>query len=177
MSGRRRVYRGNYVLAVDPAGRGTCGLALGRCGGDPRLYSVHFRHDETDDSVDVFGAATSFFDRQLKVWRPDIVAIEVPAPIRASNLLLGLYAIIAGQAKVHGIPVMPVQIASWRKLFLGHGRLDRDRAKRKAMLTAKAMGWSPANHDEAEASGVWYWACEQCVPKVSVKREVMRAAL
>lgn len=164
-----RVGAGIRILAVDPAGRGVCGLALGDCGGAPELSSVRFFQDETDDHVMVFGRAADFFQRRLEEWRPNVVAIEQPLllPNKSPGALHGIFAIAAGQARVRGIAVLPVAVQSWRKHFLGAGKLDGDVAKRRALLICKGLGWKPQNVDEAESAGVWAYACAKAAPMLA----------
>jgi hypothetical protein len=158
------------ILALDVSAA-RMGIARGRPGAAPALRckgleglggSQEARHNMS------FAMATNWaadeFDPDAGPL-PQLVAIEAPIPtgeMRNTNfatqiLSLGIMGIIRGEAARQNIPVWMVAQGTWRKAALGHGR-PHD-AKRVAFRFCRELGWNPANEDEAEAAGVWIWAC------------------
>jgi hypothetical protein len=74
---------------------------------------------------------------------------------------VGLFGIFCGIVRCKSIPLLPAPVATWRKHFLGRGRLASDVAKAQAMKRCKQLGWTAADHNGAEAAGIWSWACAQ----------------
>lgn len=153
------------ILAIDPSGKGT-GIAEGVPGGTPQLLTLRFHTDELDRPVEVFGRAASWlmyrFDRQPL---PAVMAIEHPLVVHNPMIVCGLYALFTGMARAHGVRVLPVTIAEWRKFFLGRGKLDGPTAKREAMRICQALKWEAKDHNAAESAGIWLYACSLIAPK------------
>jgi Holliday junction resolvasome RuvABC endonuclease subunit len=153
------------IWAFDAASN--TGVAEGRAGETPRLYSVRLvkEGDEIDDSA---ARAMRFLAEKFAVQRPDLVVIEAPLDFKsdgASNArtlkLLAAVAIgLGGCARLHQVRVRRPMVASIRKDFIGHGRLPGDQAKRMVQATCRALGWDFPNHDAADAAAVWFWGCK-----------------
>lgn len=157
-----------YIIALDPAT--TTGLCEGRVGERPTILTQRFRFG-TDQDEDLYGAATVFFATFLKDRKPDLVCIE--APIQAAwgktnaqttSITRGLYAIFTGIARAKNIEVMRADIGTWRKYFLGKGNLKGAEAKRQCVKLCAQLGWVAADHNAAEAAGIWCWAGSQLAP-------------
>jgi Holliday junction resolvasome RuvABC endonuclease subunit len=159
------------ILAIDPSGRGT-GIADGCPGQDPFLETVVFATDpDRDGPVEIFGRASSYFLRRLQQTKPELIAIEQPLMLHNPMIVCGLYAIIIGQARAHGVRVLTVTVRTWRKFFLGRGTLPGAQAKAEALRVCKALRWKPPDHNSAEAAGIWLYACSQRAPKLAQQPE------
>jgi hypothetical protein len=163
------------IVGVDPAT--LTGLCWGRVGETPRLESRKFRVSPLDKVEDLFGRAASFWGDMLARVEPDIAAIEAPVRVLVTSnedtttLTRGLYAIFAGLARARSIRVLPAQISTWRKYFLGHGRLAGAVAKRECLRRCTLMGWTAPDHNAAEAAGIWLWACAMEHPQLAKRPE------
>jgi hypothetical protein len=163
------------IIGVDPAT--LTGICWGKPGETPRLESRKFRVSPLDKVEDLFGRAASFWTDMLSRVQPDIVAIEAPVRVLGTSnddtttLTRGLYAIFAGLAKAQGVRVLPAQVSTWRKYFLGHGHLAGAVAKRECLTRCTLMGWPAPDHNAAEAAGIWLWACVMEAPQLAPRPE------
>lgn len=164
------------IVALDPAT--TTGLCYGNVGAKPTLLAQRFRSRADQADEDLYGAATAFFATFLKSRAPDLIAIE--APIQAAwgktnaqttSITRGLYAIFTGIARAKGIEVLRADIGTWRKYFLGSGRLPGSEAKQRCVRLCAQLGWEAPTHDAAEAAGVWCWAGSQIAPQNATRIE------
>lgn len=153
------------ILAADVATQ--TGLCSGRPGEIPRFETVNFG-DSGDNHLEVGARCLRWIAHRLTDDRPAQLWIEEPLAFSgkegetsaASRVRLnGLYMIIGSAARLKGVPVYPVKITSARVGFLGHGRLKRDVAKRRARAMCRLLGWNPTNDDEADAGTIWWFAC------------------
>jgi hypothetical protein len=157
------------------------GVCWGRIGETPRFASIVGNDmDNVAASYRLFRWLTEF----TKVEHFDAAAIEAqisfgafmgrynedkgkvemtsnPQTTLAISKMVG-----AAEIVLHGrsIRTMSPAVSTVRKAFLGDGRLKSDLAKKAARLLCEHLGWSPANHDEADAGGVWFWTCIQVKP-------------
>jgi len=168
------------IIALDIAGR--TGVAEGRPGEVPRLYSVDLRKPD-DEFEDTFGRAVGWIADRLYAEKKAVeerdLRIVVEAPIitgsgggtNASSLIVtkGLWASISGFARARRIPVSRAHVATVRKHFIGVGNLPGDVAKREAKRVAEAMGWNPPNLDAADAAAIWHWAAHKWNPDATPK--------
>jgi hypothetical protein len=69
--------------------------------------------------------------------------------------LISLAAIAMAAGQNSGARTVPANIQRWRKHFLGTA-YPAD-PKQAALDQCAAYGWTPKNHDEADAGGVWHW--------------------
>lgn len=65
--------------------------------------------------------------------------------------LVGLAAVTEMFADRHGAICYEVSIGTWRKHAFGTGNMKREIAKQRAMEGCRALGFDPANDNEAEA--------------------------
>lgn len=157
------------VIALDVASK--CGVAEGRPGEVPRLYSVEFRRsgEEFEDS---FGRAVKWMAQRLAAddaaVRAGDVRVMIEAPImgvstentNSDTLLItkGLWAAVSGFARARGIMVRRVAVSTVRKHFIGSGRVPKAQAKKQVRDVCRALGWEPPNLDAADAAAVWHYA-------------------
>lgn len=164
-------YRGGPILAIDQNTKS--GIAEGEPGSTPRLETINFRRDETDTPEDLYEAALFYFADRFRTDPPGLVAIERVVPPSAAQgftnhnttlITLGIYAIVIGIVKCKSIPLRIVAVQTWRKAFLGNGKLKGDVAKREAVKLCGRLGWNAPDHNAAEAAGLWHHACTQVAP-------------
>jgi hypothetical protein len=152
------------VLAIDLAKQ--TGLAEGRPGDRPRLSSLWFGDVGNDQHV-FYANLTAWMAIKLRDSPPDFIAIEEPVPPSAAfghtshdttMVTIGGFAIIVGIIVCKRIPYQTVRISTWRKHFLGNGRLPTKEAKAAALARCRVLGWDAPDHNAAEAAGIWDWA-------------------
>lgn len=164
------------VMGIDPATKS--GFCEGAPGASPRICTVNFRHDASEGPEDICGHAIAWFADRMKSNPPDLIAIEQPFPSNSfdtSLITLGLYGIFTGIARCKGVELLPVSIQTWRKHFLGFGRLKGDEAKRQCVKLCAQLGWPADDHNGAEAAGIWMWAGSQVAPKAAQRVEPLFA--
>jgi len=164
-------YGGGIVLAIDPATR--TGVASGRPGTTPLLTTIDLAR-EFDDYEDIFGRAITWFSGKLDDGPPELVIIEglVPAKNHANAVTaIGLHAIFAGLARARKVPVRFAPVSSWRKYFLGVGKMEGARAKAECVRLCRQLGWDPPDHNAAEAAGIWLFGCSLLAPAVTQRHE------
>lgn len=150
------------VLALDPAS--ITGVADGIAGGTPVLSTVKLRTSADDDFVDIMGRAAKWL-QELLADPPRVVVLEKPVPPSASRdfdstrMALGLDGLWTGIARARGCYVRHAPIQSWRAVVLKNGRMKGAEAKRSMVMLCKKLGWPAADHNAAEAAGIWMWAC------------------
>lgn len=154
------------ILALDIASQ--MGVAEGRVGQTPRSYSVQLG-DDNYTLAERAGKATRWIAERLQVDRPDWIYIEAPLNPTASRsadatiVALTLFGAIAGPAHCKLRNVRQGNVQTVRAAFIGHGRPKDPKERAKAMC--KALGWSPANLDEADALALWWWAGMKQAPR------------
>jgi hypothetical protein len=156
---------GPKILAIDAATQS--GVCSGEPGGTPTFETVNFG-DSGDSHLEVGARALKWIAHRLTDDRPDQLWIEEPLSFEGSTgkttrttlvRLNGLYMILGSAARLKGIPVHPVLVSAARKPFLGHGRLKRVEAKKRARAMCRLLGWNPMTDDEADAGAIWWFAC------------------
>ena len=159
-------YRGGTILAVDQNTKS--GIAEGVPGSVPRLETINFKRDETDTPEDLYERALFYFAERFRVDPPGLVAIERIVPPSSQTgftnhnttlVTLGIYAIIIAVVRCKSIPLRIVAVQSWRRSFLGNGKLKGDVAKREAVKLCGRLGWNAPDHNAAEAAGIWSHMC------------------
>lgn len=164
-------YRGGTIMAIDQNTKS--GIAEGLPGSTPRLETITFRRDETDEVEDIYERALFYFAERFRENPPGLVALERVVPPSAAQghtnhnttlITLGIYAIVIGVVRCKSIPLRTVAVQSWRKSFLGNGKLKGDVAKREAVKLCQRLGWDAPDHNAAEAAGIWHHACSQAAP-------------
>ena len=167
------------MLALDPAS--VTGFAYGAPDDTPEIGSVKFSR-EHDVRADVFGRAVAWWRMRMQTRAPHLLVIEPPIPpgdlwgrsnYDATVILHGLYAIFTGLATEQKIPVIEAPTATWRRYFLGRGKLPRAEAKLAAKRLCRHLKWGDEKSDDnaCEAAGIWAWGCAQAEPKLSQRIE------
>ena len=117
-----------------------------------------------------------WWSARVKEYEPSLIAVEAPfvGPGKpdAARVLFGLVGIAQGIAELRGVPLIQVNIGSWRAAFIGKGRFKdehdpvtgktvkgRDVAKRACLRVCHSLAWEVRNDDnKADACGVWAYA-------------------
>ncbi|HEX5508771.1 MAG TPA: hypothetical protein VFX37_09730 [Pseudolabrys sp.] len=155
------------VLALDPATK--TGVAFGRAGQKPQLWTENFGSEDAT-CEDIYARATLFLADFLRTHPVGLFVIEGVVPPSGAKgftnhnttmITVGLFAIFVGIARCKRIPWRRVTVSSWRKHFLGSGRMKTDEAKRAAVKRCRMLGWHPPDHNAADAAGMWDWGCSQ----------------
>lgn len=161
------------ILALDLSAKRT-GVAEGRPGETPRLYSAPFKTGD-DDHRATFGRALKWFGERLRVSPPDVIVIEgrINTAWGQTNAdttlaLCGLWGIAAAASWNKGTAWRAPAVHAVRKHFIAHGNLPGDQAKALVGERCKELGWSPPNHDAADAAAVWHWAVAQYRPELAL---------
>ena len=158
------------ILALDLSAKNT-GVAEGRPGATPRLYSAPFKLSDDDERA-MSGRAIGWISQRLKVEPlPEVIAVEArintvwgQTNAKTALILDGLYCIMAGASWLKGIRFIPAPVSDVRIHFIGHGRLKGEVAKKLVMRRCQEIGWVPPNHDAADAAAVWHWTAHKLRP-------------
>ena len=175
--------RGPLILALDAAS--TVGVAEGRAGEIPRLYSMKFSRKD-DEPEDVGGRAMAWFQERLTDLAPDVVYIEAPmspgAPgIKTSPsttiMLIGLWYAMASECKSRGFAVRSANVQTVRTGFIGSGRVVMPKgskqgeggkeAKRRVFAMCQMLGWAPTDRDASDAGALFWYACTRYAPDLA----------
>lgn len=157
----------------------TCtGIADGRAGETPKFYSI--RGNDVDTTAAMMRLGKWLIDH-TKVEKPDWLFFEA-----AMNLFPGEYDPESGKVKsktnptttvtlakmvgvvefvagMKGIATRTANVQTIRSKFLGHGRPSDPKKRVQAMC--RALGWAPANLDEADAGAGWWHASMTVAPR------------
>lgn len=103
-----------------------------------------------------------WFARQCTVLEPEVVIFESPAPGGFNSLAsirktLGLAGVTEMVCHRRNIEVREVAPATVKKALTGNGHAK----KPDMMAAARARGFDPKFHDEADALGVWIASIRQ----------------
>lgn len=146
------------------------GLARGPVGGNPALFSIKLGGENTADE-EVFGEAARILNRHIDEVSPVLIAIEEPfykageSNYGTTRLLHGLYGALVGIARLRGVIVWPVAVATWRRAVLGTAKFSsRQGAKNAAMTFCKGNGWHACDDNAAEAGCIFHWAATKYAP-------------
>lgn len=175
--------RGPLILAIDAAS--VCGIAEGRAGEVPRLYSMKFSRKD-DEPEDVGGRAMAWFSERLTELNPDVVYIEAPmspgAPgIKTSPsttiMLIGLWYAMASECISRGFAVRKANVQTVRTGFIGSGRVVMPKdskqgeggkeAKRRVFEMCRLLNWNPTDRDASDAGALWWYAVTRYAPDLA----------
>jgi len=168
------------VLALDPATR--TGFAFGRPDGKPEIGSVAFGR-EHDVLADCYGRAVRWWRTCVWSRRAHALVIEPPIPpgelwgksnYQSTQRIHGLHAIFIGLASEAKMVVLEAPTQTWRKYFLGDGRMKREQAKLAAVRLCRALKWGdPLTLDDnaADAAGMWAYGCAKLAPTKALRVE------
>ena len=145
-----------FIIAMDLST--SAGVALGRAGGTPEIFSETF---DGSGQAAKFNQALDWALRLIDKHSPDIIVIEkaiATGPVGSEarvQFAFGYRAAVMIAAYRRGVRVKDVPVQTVRKHFLGTAKMRRDEAKRATMTRCKQLGWVVANDDEADACAVW----------------------
>jgi hypothetical protein len=157
------------VFGIDLSSR-NAGFAYGIPGSAPRFWSADFMRD--GDLHDFYANLTAYTATFVRDNPVKLVCIEEPvSPTAAAGhtnhnttmMTIPGFAIVIGIVKCKKIPYQPVRVETWRKHFIGKGRLThienraerRKEGKRLTVARCRQLGWKVDNDDEADACGLW----------------------
>lgn len=152
------------ILALDFS-KACTGIAFGRPGTLPVLSSKSFAKWEGATLAECASAVIRWLPELLSTYQPDLVVIEAALPPIASRdqvsarLALGADFLIKGACHVRAIRCEECHRGTWTAFVLGSGNLKSGEAKQRSMAIARSVGLEPKNNDEADAAGIWFWAC------------------
>lgn len=147
------------ILTIDQATRS--GFCLWNPGSKPVLSHLDLSYCNGD-----LGHIMSAFERHLRPIlkgshgpKVDFVRYEKPILIRTDTVvklrrLYGFVAIIVKLCHNLNIPCDDVAISTWRKSFLGSGKISGKEAKSQCMIKCEQMGLEFEGDDECEAMGI-----------------------
>lgn len=147
------------VLALDIASN--TGAAWDAPGGRrPLCASWRAPYADPKDFGSRFLSFMRWLDEVVLVVKPRILAFEAPLVPHGANMktsadtvryLIGLASIAEMVASDHEIEVVEENLGTIKKYFTGSGHAK----KHDMMARAKALNWAAANHNEADAAGLW----------------------
>lgn len=158
------------ILAADISMKAT-GIAAGdgTVAPEVRVFSPAVKDREHADFM-------RWWSARVKEYEPSLIAVEAPfvGPGKpdAARVLYGLLGIAQGIAELRAVPVLLVNIGSWRAAFLNKGRFKderdpvtgktikgRDVAKRACLRVCHSLAWEVGTDDnKADACGIWAFA-------------------
>lgn len=153
------------ILALDLSK--TTGIAVGRPGDRPVLSTQKFARWEGATLAEAAAGAIRWLPELLAVHQPELIVVEAALLPRASRdatsarLALGFDFLVKGAAQCRGMRCEEAHRGTWTKFVLGCGNLNRTQAKAQMVALCRRMDLAPQNDDEADAAGVWFWACSQ----------------
>lgn len=145
------------IIGLDIAKGGT-GIAIGDGDGPPRTSKVMFKGPSLGRTGNNF---FTWLREVLIMEKPDLVMVEAAfvAPTDDAyrqTLMLGLSFTAQTVCAMRQISCETVAVSTWRKTFLGHGRLGGDESKRQCIQLCNTLGWPHGgDHNRAEAAGIW----------------------
>lgn len=134
----------------------------GRTGEVPTFESVRCGEYLDDDALAKLG---HWLINWLNEHKPDAVYYEaaIQRGVYEAPILKDLVAVVRFVCRSKKIPAKPVNVQTARKNFLGSGFPDHP--KQSAMAMCKALGWAPANLDEADAGTIFYHGATLSAPR------------
>jgi Holliday junction resolvasome RuvABC endonuclease subunit len=166
------------ILALDLAT--VSGWAAGPPGSVPVSGSLRIGR-KGSSLIRFLDAADVWLHDIIAVHRPTLLVIEAAfiSPHRTSRdvaarltTLSGLAQLQAFRAGLDESAICEASSTEVAKFFTGHGRLgNSDEKKELVMRRCKALGWEPADYDEADALALWRFAEAMLFP--GARREVL----
>jgi hypothetical protein len=160
------------IFALDLAIRSgfACGLPGAK---QPVSGSVRFASPGASHEA-IFAAALSWATAQFRTHKPSLIVWEAPLPTSfkggstntdTTTVLFGLPAVFGAVAFLLGIhDVRKARTSDVRHHFIDCNP-KRDTAKALTMRQCRALGWAPADDNEADALAVWHYAATIVEPK------------
>ena len=104
-----------------------------------------------------FGAFMGRYDEEKK-------KVKMTSNPKTTLTLAKLIGVAEFAAGMRSISTHTPAVSTVRAAFLGNGRLKSEAAKSACRLMCGELGWSPSNHDEADAGAVWWFGGLQVKP-------------
>lgn len=149
------------ILALDISKTQTA-ASHARAGEVPTFESVRCGEYLDEDALVKLG---HWLIHWLNEHKPDAVYYEaaIQRGVYEAPILKDLVAVVRFVCRSKKVPAKPVNVQTARKNFLGSGFPDHP--KQSAMAMCKALGWSPANLDEADAGTIFYHGATLSAPR------------
>lgn len=130
-------------------------------------------------------ALESFVINMVKANAIDLVVIETPIKPQQTSFdaclsLYGVAAVIIVASAKAGVPVVDVAMQSWRSAFrvatsapksITNQNARRKWVKQQTIDRCHQRGWAVVSDNEGDACGIWSWACDQEIERVSPKQK------
>lgn len=159
------------IIALDLSKRST-GWAIWQPGWDaPRYGAAQLGSEFTSDGQTYVKLHQILSDLRMTICKFDVIYFEEPlnpnvmqgsTNIDTLRVLSGLAAHTMSYGYAMRCRTKPVNIATWRKFFVGkmpRGTKSKD-WKDYADERCRQYGWKPTKSDEADALGILDYACE-----------------
>jgi len=164
------------ILALDLGS--VTGVCVGTAGGSALCGSWRMAPGAGAEVGEFFASFQGYLLGALVTHRPSLIAFEAPwlGPHLATNMhtarrLLGMPAIVEMHAHMQKIDCVEVPPASARKVFTGSGKAN----KTEVQHWAARRGFGAANHHEADACAVWFFAATAHDPHAALQRDPLFA--
>ena len=154
------------ILAVDLAA--STGAAFGQPLSQPTTWMVDFSKWRDEARL---AQVLRWVQHMHSSLAPDLIAVEAPIGGKDANaMLIGMVACLRAQASALGIRSVFYHASTVRHHFIGKALTSRhfpDLKQSEAKLAIKnvvrqrciALGWQVKSLDEADAAGLWDYAC------------------
>jgi hypothetical protein len=162
------------ILALDLGKR--TGFAYGSPASGPTTYrSISF-----GKAAASHGTISMHFDHFLRAQRDlvqiDLIVFESPLPPAAqtgahsARILYGLAWQVEAFAHEQRIKCFEASVQEIRQFFIGHGRLKSEDAEYAIARKCKLLGWTPEDHNVADALALWSYQAAIINPRFELKR-------
>jgi len=162
------------ILALDLGKR--TGFAYGATARQPVSGSVQLGKPGASHGQ-IASNFKAFLHGQVDMLRQvDVITFEAPLPPQAQSamasarILYGLSWQLEQYAHAMGIKCFEATVQEIRQFFIGHGRLKSDDAEYAISRKCKMLGWSPCDHNAADALALWSYQAAIIDPRFELKR-------
>jgi hypothetical protein len=171
------------ILALDIS-KSCTGVAQGRAGEKPRLYSIRGKDDDVTRAVSRLGrwlieltnvdrpdfiyseasiSAAAFMGK----WDAEAGRIQMTSNPQTTVALAKMTGVVEFIADMRSIAYRSAHVQTVRKAFIGSGHLKGPEAKRRAFELCNVLGWTPSNRDESDAAAVHFYAQTIVAPSLA----------
>jgi crossover junction endodeoxyribonuclease RuvC len=161
------------VLALDLAS--TMGFCEGMPGERPVSGSVRLGSPGASQG-EIYDQFAQFLLPKLRAFRFGLIVAEAPVSPRYSKtnqktteMLLGLHAWQRGICHMTGHYNMKTESAQRVRKFLLGKMPAKGQAKVEVMAKVRALGFDPADDNEADAIALWLFTCNEVAPGQAMK--------
>lgn len=163
------------ILALDFAT--TTGWALGSPGDRPESGTIKFgRSSPTHGQI--AAEAIAWLVEFLSEMKPTQIVFEQPLPpnftaghttLNTAIVTMGLPFLMQGIAYKLGLfNIEAVAVSRVREFFIG-GNVKSEVAEGRTLQQCQRLGFSPGDHNEADALALWCYQCAQIKPELAHK--------